>query len=102
MATLVVMYKTPKDTAAFDKHYVEKHIPLAKKIPGLRKYEVSQGQVATPTGPSGYHLVAVLQYDNLAAIQKAFASPEGQATVADVQNFATGGADMIMFDAHEV
>ena len=28
MATLVVMYKTPKDPAAFDKYYVEKHIPL--------------------------------------------------------------------------
>jgi hypothetical protein len=58
--------------------------------------------VATPTGPSGYHRVAVLQYDNLAAIQKAFASPEGQATVADVQVMATGGVDIIMFDTHEV
>ncbi len=102
MATLVVMYKTPKDPAAFDKYYVEKHIPLAKKIPGLRKYEVSQGPVATPAGPSAYHLVALLHYDNLAAIQSAFASPEGQAAVADVQAFATGGADIIMFDTRQV
>jgi uncharacterized protein (TIGR02118 family) len=102
MAQLVVMYKTPTDKAAFDKHYVEKHIPLVKKIPGLRKYEVSQGPVATPAGPSGYHLVAVLQYDNLAAIQAAFGSPEGQATVADVQTMATGGVDMIMFDSKPV
>jgi uncharacterized protein (TIGR02118 family) len=101
MATLVVMYKTPKDAAAFDKHYAETHIPLAKKIPGLRKYEVSKGPVATPTGPSGYHRVAVLQYDDLPAIQKAFASPEGQAAVADVQVMATGGVDIIMFDTHE-
>ncbi len=41
MAELVVMYKTPKNAAAFDKHYSEKHIPLAKKIPGLRKYAIS-------------------------------------------------------------
>ena len=102
MATLVVMYKTPKDPAAFDKYYVEKHIPLAKKIPGLRKYEVSQGPVATPAGPSAYHLVALLHYDNIAAIQSAFASPEGQAAVADVQAFATGGADIIMFDTRQV
>ena len=34
MAHVVVMYKTPKDAAAFDKHYAEIHIPLAKKIPG--------------------------------------------------------------------
>ena len=45
MAQLVVMYKTPKDAAAFDKRYFEKHIPIAKKLPGLKKYEVSQGSV---------------------------------------------------------
>jgi len=98
MAQLVVMYKTPKDAAAFDKHYVEKHIPLAKTIPGVRKYEISKGPVATPAGPSGYHLVATLQFDDLAAIQKAFGSAEGQAAVADVQTFATGGVDIFMFD----
>ena len=85
MAQLVVMYKTPNDTAAFDKYYAEKHIQVAKKIPGLRKYEISQGPVATPAGPSGYHLVALLHFDNLAAIQAAFGSAEGQAAVAACQ-----------------
>jgi uncharacterized protein (TIGR02118 family) len=102
MAELVVMYKTPKDTAAFDKHYFEKHVPLAKKIPGLRKYSVSQGPVATPAGPSGFHLIAILTFDSLAAIQAAFASGEGRATAADLPNFASGGADMILFDTREV
>jgi uncharacterized protein (TIGR02118 family) len=98
MAQLVVMYKTPKDAAAFDKYYAEKHVPLAKKIPGLRKYEVSKGPVATPAGPSSYHLMATLTFDNLAAIQSAFGSAEGQAAAADVANFATGGAEMLFFD----
>ena len=102
MAQLLVMYKTPKDAAAFDKYYVEKHIPIAKKIPGLRKYEVSHGPVATPAGPSGYHLVALLQFDSLAGLQSALGSAEAQAAVADVPNFATGGADIMMFDAHPV
>jgi uncharacterized protein (TIGR02118 family) len=90
--------KAPRDAAAFDKHYAEKHIPIAKKIPGLRKYEVSTGPVATPAGPSAYHLVATLTFDNLAAIQSAFGSAEGQAAAADVANFATGGAEMFLFD----
>ena len=102
MAELVVMYKTPKDKAAFDKHYFEKHIPLAKKIPGLRKYRVSQGPVATPAGPSAFHLIALLTFDNLAAIQAGFGSAEGKAAAADVQTLATGGADMILFDTKEV
>jgi uncharacterized protein (TIGR02118 family) len=102
MAQLVVMYKTPRETAAFDKHYFDKHVPIAKKIPGVRKYQVSRGPVETPGGPSGYHLVATLTFDDIAAIQKAFASAEGQAAVADVQSFATGGVDILMFDNREV
>lgn len=102
MARLIVMYKTPRDKAAFDKHYFEKHVPIAKKIPGLRRYEVNQGAVASPMGNSGCHLVAILHFDDMTAIQNAFASAEGQAAVADVQGFATGGVDIFMFDSKDV
>jgi uncharacterized protein (TIGR02118 family) len=102
MARLVVLYKTPTDAAAFDRYYFETHVPIAKKIPGLRKYEVSQGPVATPTGASGLHLVATLHFDDLAAIQHAFSSPEGRAAAKDVQKFATGGVDMLLFESREI
>jgi uncharacterized protein (TIGR02118 family) len=102
MARLVVMYKTPKDPAAFDKYYFETHIRIAKKLPGLKKYEVSQGPVATPAGPSGLHLIATLHFEDVTAIQRAFASAEGQAAAADVQTFATGGVDMFLFDSREI
>jgi uncharacterized protein (TIGR02118 family) len=102
MAELVVFYKTPKDPKAFDKYYFETHVPLAKKLPGLRKYVVSKGAVATPAGPSGLHLIATLTFGSLADIQAAFASPEGKATAADVPKFASGGVDMYLFDTSEV
>src|SRR5450432_4650968 len=98
MAQLVVMYRTPKDPVAFDRYYFATHVPIAKKIPGLRKYEVSSGAVATPAGPSGFHLIATLHFDDVAAVGRAFASAEGQAAAADVQTFATGGVEMIFFD----
>jgi uncharacterized protein (TIGR02118 family) len=101
MARLVVMYKTPRDGSAFDKYYVETHVPIAKKIPGLRKYEISQGAVATPAGASNYHLVAILHFDDVPAIQAAFGSPVGKAALDDLQNFATGGADVFMFESRE-
>jgi uncharacterized protein (TIGR02118 family) len=102
MAHVVVMYKTPKDAAAFDKHYFATHVPLVNKMPGLRKYEVSEGPVATPVGPSPFYLIATLYFDNIAAVKAGFASAEGKAAAADVQKFATGGADMILFDTREV
>jgi len=102
VAKLLVLYKTPTDSAAFDAYYWEKHIPLAKKIPGLRKYEVSRAPIVTPAGPAPLHLVATLHFDDLKAIEAAFASLEGQAAGADVANFATGGADMLIFEDQAV
>ncbi len=102
MARLVVMYRTPKDAGAFDKHYFASHVPIAKKIPGLRKYEVSRGPIGTPAGPAGLHLIATLHFDDMKAVQNAFASPEGQAAAADVAEFATGGVEMYFFDSAEI
>src|ERR1700721_2691762 len=102
MARLLVMYKTPEDAAAFDKHYFSTHIPIAKKIPGLREYEVSHGPVLTPAGPSDFHLIATLDFDDMAAIQNAVASAEGQAAAADVQTFTTDPPQILLFDNREV
>lgn len=98
MAKLVVLYKTPKNTEAFDKYYVSTHAPLAKKIPGLKKYDVSKGDVISPAGPSGIHLVATLYFDSLEALKSGLASPQGQAAAGDLPNFASGGTDLYMFD----
>ena len=102
MARVIAMYKAPTNVAAFDKYYFETHVPIAKRLPGLTKYEISRGPVSSPAGASAVHLVAILHFDDMAAIQKALVSAEGQATVADLQKFATAGVEILMFDQHEV
>jgi uncharacterized protein (TIGR02118 family) len=102
MARLLVMYKTPKDQAVFDDYYMRIHAPLAKKIPGLRKYEISRGRVASPAGDSGCHLVAILHFDDVEALKSGLASPEGQAAAGDLSNFASGGVDLLFFDTKEI
>lgn len=101
MATLLVLYKNATDAAAFDRHYFSTHIPLARKIPGLRRYEVSVGAIATPQGEAPYRLVATLTFDSLEAIQQALGSPEGQATAEDLKNFAQAGVELLMFDSKD-
>jgi uncharacterized protein (TIGR02118 family) len=102
MAKAVVLYHAPTDSEAFNSYYTSTHVPLAKKMPGLRSYSISSGPVVTPTGPAPYILIAVLGFDSMEAIQAALASPEGQAVVADLPNFATGGADVLLSDDTEV
>jgi uncharacterized protein (TIGR02118 family) len=101
---MVVIYPTPENVEAFDRHYFEIHVPLAKKLPGLRKYEVSNGPIATLVGPSNVHRIGTLYFDDLAAIEKAFASPEGQAAGADRRLFAPddSGVQMFLFDNRDV
>lgn len=100
MARMVVIYRTPKDVAAFDRHYFDTHIPLSKKIPGLRKYEVSKGAIAAVAGRADVHLIGILHFDDMAALKNAFASPEGQAARADRRLFAPddSGFEMFLFD----
>ena len=72
-------------------------IPLAKKIPGLKKYDISTGEVVAPAGPSGIHPMATLYFDSLDAIKAGVASPQGQAAAGDLANFADGGAEPYFF-----
>jgi uncharacterized protein (TIGR02118 family) len=88
-----MMYRTPKDTAAFDAHYFETHVPLAKLLPGLRKYEIVQGTLESPE----FHLMATFHFDNADAAEWALASPEGKAAEADRRLLAPGDNDVVMF-----
>jgi uncharacterized protein (TIGR02118 family) len=101
MAKLVALYNPPRDSAGFDAYYVPTHIPLARKVPGVTKVEVSTGPVMTPEGPAPYHVVGILSFDSMASLQAGLASPEGQAAVADLANFASGGATILVFESQE-
>ena len=83
--TMVVLYKEPPDREKFDAYYFGTHIPLVQKIPGLLKVEVSRftGREAP------YYLMATLYFNNKEERKAALSSPEGQATAADLANFAT-------------
>ena len=101
-ATLLVLYHHPTDPTAFERYYHGTHIPLAKKMPGIRKYTVNKGPVAGAGGESPYFLVAELAFDSMAALGAAFESAEGKAAAGDVPNFATGGVTMVTYETTEV
>lgn len=98
MAKVIAMYGIPADREAFDRYYFDKHVAIAKKLPGLRSYEVTRGSITTLDGIAPYHMIATLTFDSVAAVQAALASPEGRATAADLANFATGGVELMIAD----
>jgi uncharacterized protein (TIGR02118 family) len=96
MVKLVVCYGQPEDPAAFDRYYVDTHVPLVQKIPNLRRFEAGK-VLGTPDGsPAPYYHLAELSFDSAEELQAAMGSAEGQAAGADVANFATGGATLMI------
>jgi len=100
MVKLVALYKQPEDKKAFDEHYFQVHLPLAQKMPGLIKATVTR-YTGTPMGTEPpYYLQADMYFENLEALQKSMASPEGKAAAKDLMSFA--GKLVTMMIAEEV
>ena len=101
-ARLLVLYTTPTNAESFDLHYQAVHIPLTKRLPGLRRYTLSRN-VASIRGGDPYYLIAELEWDNLEALRTAFASPEGRDTADDMTNLTSLSAVHSMtFEADDI
>jgi uncharacterized protein (TIGR02118 family) len=96
MVKLTVFYGQPQDPGAFDGYYQQVHIPIVRKLPGLKGYTTDKPISLTLQEKSPYYMIASLYWDNMQAVQEALQSSEGQATAADLQNFATGGAALMV------
>jgi uncharacterized protein (TIGR02118 family) len=99
MVKLVVCYGPPEDTAAFDRHYAETHVPLVQKIPELRRFEAGKVLATADGSPPPFYYIAELAFDSAEDLQAALGSAEGQAAAADVGTFASGGATLMIAEA---
>jgi uncharacterized protein (TIGR02118 family) len=97
MHRLLALYGMPTDPEQFRRHYESTHIPLGRRIPGLKGLRWSLN-VQGLGGESPYFCIAELDFESAEAMQAGFASDEGQATAADSPNFATGGVTVVHYD----
>lgn len=98
---LVVEYGRPTDPAAFDRHYREVHVGLARAIPGLQRFTLGHAAPLDPSATAPY-LVASLEFESAEAMGAGLTSDAGAAAAADVGTFATGGATIFSHDVEDV
>jgi len=102
MVRFLVLYDTPADPEAFERHYREIHIPLVKQLPGLRRYTISRNHRGVRGDASSYYMIAELDWDDMDALGAAFASEIGQAAAADVPKFAPTGVRSLVYEVEEL
>ena len=92
MITLTALYKRPQDTAVFDEHYENVHAPLIRKVPGLRKMEVTRfSKMLTPANAlisEQPYLQCTMYFDDKDSFKMAMASEENKAAGMDLMSFA--------------
>ncbi|MGA8942458.1 MAG: EthD family reductase [Thermoactinomyces sp.] len=96
MVKLTALYRQPEDQKAFDEHYFKTHLPLAGKMPGLLKVEVTRFSETPMRTKSPYYLQADLYFKDRQTLDDAMKSPEGKAAARDVMSFAGKLVTMII------
>lgn len=101
MVKLIALYSRPANAESFEQHYRDVHMPLACKMPGLRKTVLGWVR-GSPMGEARYHLVAELYFDSHEALKAAMKSPEGAAAAKDVMGFAGNLIHMMVAEVEEL
>ena len=101
MVKMTFLYGHPTDPAAFEDYYVNNHLPLIERVPNVQRLEMAR-VVATPNGSEPpYYRITEAWFESVEQMQGVVSSEEGQAAVADLQNFATGGVTIFVSQVDE-
>src|SRR5438552_13471373 len=96
---VIVLYNQPKDTAAFEKYYAEKHVPLfashAQEI-GVTRAELIRFSPSADGKPAPVYREADLRWDSREARDKGMATAGFKAVAGDLPVFATGGFTVLL------
>jgi len=86
---MVVLHKRPDLTDAQFRDYLHSvHGPMAKHLPGLRKYAQNYPAADLNRKPPAWNAIVELYWDSWEAMEAAWRSPEGELSTADLNEFA--------------
>lgn len=99
---LVVLYPTPTDAEAFDRVFVEEHVPMVnEKVPHLIRWTAAR-VVGSPTGDEpAFQRISELYFPSTEALQEAPGSEGGQETAAHAVSISTGGPPVLLVAEEE-
>jgi uncharacterized protein (TIGR02118 family) len=98
-AIVTVIYKTPKDTAAFERYYADTHLPLVtanKDEIGFERAELTKFDSNLDGSAPARYRQAELYFASTDALKKGLATPGFKKVADDLGKFASGGLDALV------
>jgi len=98
---LMVLYPYPSDADQFEKVYLDEHMPLAERIPHVKKFKATK-VATTPTGDQpAFYRIAELYFDSQESLKAALGSEAGQAAAGHAVSISTGGMPTFLIAEEE-
>lgn len=79
------------DRERFREHYETVHEPLAKKLPGLRRYRLNFALVDPERSPPSWDAIVEMWFDTIEELRGAWNTPQGRAAADDLTQFVDLG-----------
>lgn len=93
---ITVLYGHPENPDAFERHYANKHLPLASRLRGLTRVELTLCETAPDGVEPAFYRMAELYFDDRQQMERSLSSAVGRALVDDLAHFATGGVTVLV------
>ncbi len=88
MSKLIAFYKVPAEPAALEQAYINSHLPLIAKVPGVQK-TLTTRFTRTRQG-DGYNIMAEMRFEDRESLKLGVRSPEIAAGGGNINSFAAG------------
>lgn len=101
MHKLVLVLRRTADPEALERQWSERFVPLAERMPGLRRVVVGRTSGAPGSIPN-IQLIHEFLFDDLEALRQAMTSPEGQRAGQALMGFAAESSELFFAEHLEM
>ncbi|MGP0072159.1 MAG: EthD family reductase [Bryobacteraceae bacterium] len=97
----VIIYPRPQDEQAFERAYVDNHVPMVEsKLKGLTRLVLTK-VTGSPQGKIAAYRIAEAYFSSMNDLQTCMESDAGKEVLAHAQSISTGGPPLVLFCEEE-
>ena len=98
---VVIIYPRPQDEPAFERSYLEEHVPLVEsKLKGLTRLVLTK-VTGSPQGRIAAYRIAEVYFSSMDELQAIMGSDGGKDVIAHAQGISSGGPPLVLFCEEE-